>query len=116
FTPWEQRWQAAPSTSDGTFEAEGFAERTVASDLNFWSEPALGARDRLRTCFRLELPEAPADTFALQFLLQSPDDPSLLITAAEAWSTKGRSLAKLGRAFREPQESLLQALGRSARV
>ncbi|MDH5491009.1 MAG: DEAD/DEAH box helicase [Myxococcales bacterium] len=116
FTPWEQRWQAALTSSDGTFEAEGFAERTVANDLGSWSEPALGARDRLRACFRLELPEADGDPFALRFLLQSPDDPSLLITAAEAWSTKGRSLAKLGRAFRDPQESLLQALGRAARV
>lgn len=115
-TPWEQRWQAALSTGDGTFETEGFAERSVAGDLGSWSEPALGARDRLRACFRLELPEADGEPFALRFLLQSPDDPSLLITAAEAWGTKGRSLAKLGRAFRDPQESLLEALGRAARV
>ncbi len=52
----------------------------------------------------------------LRFLLQSPDDPSLLVTAAEVWSTKGRRLAKLGRAFRDPQESLLEALGRAARL
>lgn len=115
-TPWEQRWRSALEGSDSTFEAEGFAERTLAEDLGGWSQPALGARDRLRACFRLELPEADHDSFTLRFLLQSPDDPSLLVSAAEVWSTKGRNLAKLGRAFRDPQESLLDALGRAARV
>jgi hypothetical protein len=116
FTPWEERWRSALAAGDGTFEAVGFAERTLAGDLGSWSEPALGARDQLRACFRLELPEADGEPFVLRFLLQAPDDPSLLVTAAEAWGTNGRRLAKLGRAFRNPQESLLEALGRSARV
>ncbi|MDD9943040.1 MAG: DEAD/DEAH box helicase [Myxococcales bacterium] len=116
FTPWEERWRAALSAGDGTFEVEGFAERSVAGDLGSWSEPVLGAPDRLRACFRLELPEGDGHPFVLRFLLQSPNDPSLLISAAEAWSTRGRRLAKLGRAFRDPQESLLAALGRAARV
>jgi hypothetical protein len=116
YTPWEQRWRSALQAGDGTFETEGFAERTVAEDLEQWSRPALGSRDRLRACFRLELPEADHDPFTLRFLLQSPDDPSLLVTASEVWSTRGRNLAKLGRAFRDPQESLLEALGRAARL
>ena len=116
FTPWERRWEAALSAGDGAFETEGFGERTLLDDLGSWSEPAVGARDRLRACFRLELPETDGAAFLLRFLLQSPDDPSLLVTATEVWSTKGRSLAKLGRAFRDPQESLLEALGRAARV
>jgi SNF2-related domain/SNF2 Helicase protein len=52
----------------------------------------------------------------LRFLVQSPDDPSLLVPAAEVWSATGSSLHKLGRAFRDPQESLLEALGRAARL
>jgi superfamily II DNA or RNA helicase len=116
YTPWEQRWRAALSGGDGTFESEGFAERALAEDLAGWSQPALGRRDRLRACFRLELPTADRQPFTLRFLLQSPDDPSLLVTAAEVWRTKGRSLATLGRAFRDPQESLLEALGRAARL
>jgi SNF2-related domain/SNF2 Helicase protein/Helicase conserved C-terminal domain len=116
FTPWEERWEAALSTGDGAFKTEGFGERALLDDLGSWSEPALGARDRLRACFRLELPEADGEAFALRFLLQSPDDPSLLVAAAEVWRTRGPSLAKLGRAFREPQESLLQALGQAARL
>ncbi|WP_437716084.1 DEAD/DEAH box helicase [Sorangium sp. So ce448] len=113
---WADRWRTALAGSQRSFEAAGFAERSVVDDLERWSEPALGARDRLRACFRLELPLADGAPFLLRFLLQSPDDPSLLVPAAEAWKTKGRSLEKLGRAFRDPQESLLEALGRAARL
>lgn len=113
---WDQRWQAALVGPERDFEPQGFAERSVVESLSRWSEPALGARDRLRACFRLELPDGDGDAFVLRFLLQSPDDPSLLVPASEVWSTKGRSLQKLGRAFRDPQESLLEALGRAARL
>jgi superfamily II DNA or RNA helicase len=113
---WDQRWRAALAGPQRSFETQGFAERSVVEELERWSEPALGARNRLRACFRLELPDADGDPFVLRFLLQSPDDPSLLVLASEVWKTKGRSLEKLGRAFRDPQESLLEALGRAARL
>src|SRR5690606_3838552 len=114
--PWDERWRAALGTSQRSFETEGFAERSVVDDRTRWSVPALGARDRLRACFRLELPTDDREPFTLRFLLQSPDDPSLLVPAAEVWTTRGRTLQKLGRAFRDPQESLLEALGRAARL
>ncbi len=113
---WSERWRTALGGTQRGFETGGFAERSVAEDIERWSGPALGARDRLRACFRLELPASDGAPFTLRFLLQSPDDPSLLVPAAEAWRTKGRSLEKLGRAFRDPQESLLEALGRAARL
>ncbi|HEU5072817.1 MAG TPA: DEAD/DEAH box helicase [Polyangiaceae bacterium] len=113
---WGTRWRAALSGPERSFAAQGFAERSVVDELERWSEPALGARDRLRGCFRLELPAADAEPFLLRFLLQSPDDPSLLVPASDAWKTQGRHLEKLGRAFRDPQESLLEALGRAARL
>ncbi len=113
---WEQRWRAALEGPQRTFDTIGFAERSVVDELEHWGEPAVGARDRLRACFRLDLPESDLDPFVLRFLLQSPDDPSLLVPASEVWKTTGRSLAKLGRAFRDPQESLLEALGRAARL
>ncbi len=113
---WAERWQTALRGAERSFETDGFAERSVASELARWSEPALGARDRLRACFRLELPEEDGEPFVLRFLLQSPDDPSLLVPASDVWKTKGRSLEKLGRAFRDPQESLLEALGRAVRL
>lgn len=113
---WETRWRAALTGVDGRFEARGFRERSVVDDVARWSAPALGARDRLRACFRLEAPSEDERPFVLRFLLQSPDDPSLLVAASEVWQTRGRSLARLGRAFRDPQEALLEALGRAARL
>jgi hypothetical protein len=112
---WE-RWQTALSSNDASFGKDDFGERRVAQELSRWSQPLLGARDRLRACFRFELPEGQSQAFVLRFLLQSPDDPSLLVPASEVWSTGGRSLEKLGRAFRDPQESLLEALARAARL
>jgi hypothetical protein len=113
---WHERFRDALATPDRAFEPSGFSERSVIEDVARWSEPAMGARDRLRACFRLEPPNADREPFTLRFLLQSPDDPSLLIEAADVWKTRGRSLEKLGRAFRDPQESLLEALGRAARL
>jgi hypothetical protein len=113
---WDGRWRTALGTSQRSFETDGFAERSVVDDLIRWSEPALGARDRLRACFRLELPIGDREPFTLRFLLQSPDDLSILVPASEVWKTKGRNLEKLGRAFRDPQESLLEALGRASRL
>jgi hypothetical protein len=116
YSPWEQRWRAALAGTECSFATEGFAERSLTEDLERWSAAAVGARDQLRACFRLELPEAGGEAFTLRFLLQSPDDPSLLVLATDVWKTKGRSLEKLGRAFRDPQESLLAALGRASRL
>lgn len=113
---WPDRWRTALGGAQSSFETNGFAERSLVDDLARWSEPALGARDRLRACFRLELPADEGEPFVLRFLLQSPDDPSLLVPASDVWKTKGRSLEKLGRAFRDPQESLLEALGRASRL
>jgi superfamily II DNA or RNA helicase len=113
---WAERWRTALEGPERRFETAGFAERSVADELERWSEPALGARDRLRACFRLELPPKDGEPFVLRFLLQSPEDPSLLVAAADVWKTSGRSLERFGRAFRDPQESLLEALGRAVRL
>jgi SNF2 family DNA or RNA helicase len=113
---WEARFSAALSGKQKTFDARGFGERSLEGELARWSEPALGARDRLRACFRLELPEPAASPFRLRFLLQSPDDPSLIVPASDVWRTQAASLEKLGRAFRDPQETLLEALGRASRL
>ncbi len=113
---WTERWRTALSGTRRSFETDGFAERSVVDELERWSEPALGARDRLRACFRLELPAVDGEPFLLRFLLQSPDDPSLIVPAGDVWKTNGRRMEKLGRAFRDPQESLLEALGRASRL
>jgi superfamily II DNA or RNA helicase len=111
---WDQRWRSALAGAEPRFEPQGFAERSVLDELERWSEPLLGRGDRLRACFRLELPEPGREAFVLRFMLQSPEDPSLLVLASEIWQVSGQTLQRLGKAFREPQEALLEALGRAA--
>ncbi|WP_438020459.1 DEAD/DEAH box helicase [Sorangium sp. So ce315] len=114
-TPWEHRLVLALTGERRAFATEGLAERALVADLDAWVRPALGACDALRACFRLELPEGDRG-FALGFLLQATDDPSLLVPAADVWKARGRTLKALGRAFSDPQEALLGALGAAARL
>ncbi|MGK3963712.1 SNF2-related protein [Sorangium sp. So ce118] len=113
--PWEHRLVLALTGERRSLATEGLAERSLAADLDAWVRPALGACDALRACFRLELPEGDR-SFALGFLLQATDDPSLLVPAADVWKARGRTLKALGRAFSDPQEALLGALGAAARL
>jgi len=83
----------------------------------------------LRTCFRLSPPpEPPADAasdatqapaadepWRLEFLLQAADDPSLIVPADEVWRAKG-PLKVLRRTVDNPQERLLEDLGRALRI
>ncbi|MBP9084847.1 MAG: DEAD/DEAH box helicase [Kofleriaceae bacterium] len=119
---WPTRFSNALTSHDASFEAAGFAERRVPEEIARWSAPAIGAADRLRACFRLEIVDAKgalaAKTapFVLRFFLQAPDDPSLQVSAREVWLTRGDRLQQFGKAFRDPQEALLEALGRAARL
>lgn len=119
---WEHRlFRALTDPDDASFEPEGFVERSLLDDLERWVEPALGVADRPRTCFRLELPSETTSArtppaFQLRFLLQAPDDPSLIVDADDIWSQSQERLAKLGRAFSDPQESLLRSLALAGRL
>ncbi len=72
---WESRWRAAPGGPEHISTRAVSPKRTLLSDLEHWSEPALGGHDRLRACFRLELPETDRAPFIWRFMLQSPADP-----------------------------------------
>ncbi len=124
-SPWELRLVDALRGPDATFRSEGFQERTLLSEFEAWSRPALGAEPGLpRMCFRLELPqEQPlvrrrhsTDTFPLRFFLQAPDDPSLLVPASEVFQGQGEGLGRLGCAPPVAEEILLRSLAMSARL
>ncbi len=104
------------SAADAQFDTDSFAERTLLDDLDGWSRPAFGLHDRLRICFRLELPAADHGDFLLVYLLQAPDDPSLIVPASEVWRGASGHLHGLGAAFHNPRQWLLEALGRAARL
>jgi superfamily II DNA or RNA helicase len=115
-SPGERRWLAAWQRANMRFGPYGSDRRAAARDVERLATPGPGARRGLRVCFRLELPEDDRDLFRLRFLLQSPDDPSLLVSAAEVWNPGRRTRSLLGRMSRSPREALLEELGRAARI
>lgn len=101
---------------------------TLVDALDAWhAEATSGAA--VRVCFRLTFlpelepdepdatgvpePAADGDAWLLEFLLQPLDEPSLLVTAADAWRDRS---APLRRWTHHPQERLIAGLGRAARL
>ncbi|MCC6167927.1 MAG: DEAD/DEAH box helicase, partial [Caldilineaceae bacterium] len=60
--------------------------------------------------------DGPAQPWALHYLLQDREDPSLLVPAAEVWQGRGAVTAALGRRMEHAQEVLLTGLGFAARL
>jgi SNF2 family DNA or RNA helicase len=128
------RWRAALFDADAAPREDGGGtgwERMHAA-LGGWSRPLAPAAARgLRTCFQLSPPVDPAldleaaaerveeggdpAAWRLDFLLQAADDPSLLVPAAQVWRARG-PLKVLRRTLEQPQERLLEDLGRALRL
>ncbi len=76
-----------------------------------------------RLCFRLDPPDYGDDKngddsarWSLRYLLQSLEDPSLMVAASEVWRERGRMLSDLDARLDHAQEKLLAGLGRAARL
>jgi SNF2 family DNA or RNA helicase len=115
---------AALSSENSALEAAG----DFIQQFRNWSQPPDSYRGgNARICFRLQPPPKPAgegaslagggsETWALQYLLQAEDDPSLLVPARTVWRERGADLKFLNRKFEHPQERLLAGLGAAERV
>ncbi|HEY2270686.1 MAG TPA: DEAD/DEAH box helicase, partial [Streptosporangiaceae bacterium] len=96
---------AAPRDED---EAAG-----LAAELGGWLDGARIPAGPVRTCFRLAEPdETDGDPWRVEFALQSADDPSLMVSAADVWDGLGSGMAPGG----DPVEELLAGLGAAARL
>jgi intein/homing endonuclease len=71
--------------------------------------------ESFRITFRLEPPADAGAPWALSYMLQATDDPSLLVPAAQLWRERGDLFTYLDRRFDRPQERLLRGLGFAAR-
>ncbi|HCP61933.1 MAG TPA: hypothetical protein DIU14_05610, partial [Actinobacteria bacterium] len=85
-----------------------------------WHRSGLRAAGPIRTCFRLVPPDGrdqpeQDEPWRVEFLLQSTEDPSLLVPAERVWRA-GRRLPAFGGTVEEPQERLLEDLGRAVRL
>jgi superfamily II DNA or RNA helicase len=85
----------------------------LAAELGGWLDGARIPAGPVRTCFRLAEPDAPeGDPWRVEFALQSADDPSLMVSAADVWDGLGSGMAPGG----DPVEELLAGLGAAARL
>jgi non-specific serine/threonine protein kinase len=137
-----EEWHDSLMTTDTAPREDGPGWKRLHEALGAWSRPLAPAAARgLRTCFRLTPPPDPAaedgdaaedneavegedssremeggaDEWRLDFLLQAADDPSLLVPAAEVWRSRG-PLRVFRRTLEQPQERLLEDLGRAVRL
>jgi SNF2 family DNA or RNA helicase len=127
-----EAWREALFAPERAPREGGRGWERVEAALAAWSRPlAAATAGGLRTCFQLTAPAlqtadvdaaverleagADAEAWRLDFLLQAADDPSLLVPAAEVWKSRG-ALKVLGRTAEQPQERLLEDLGRALRL
>jgi superfamily II DNA or RNA helicase len=127
--PVAERWTAALAGADAQVPVTTPQDEAEAADLaaalDSWRAAAQVPAGPVRTCFRLVEPEtagpdplpvsAPPDAWTVEFALQSTDDPSLLLPAADIWSgAAAGGWAAAG--IKHPEEDLLAGLGTASRL
>lgn len=122
--PAVENWLTALTAPDGRFDVESGEFDVLAQKLRPWDDVGVGTVGPARATFRLsevecetdagegEGEEATGSAWQLEFLLQSTEDPSLLVGAEQAWNDDG----SLRRWLDRPQELLLSELGRASRI
>lgn len=98
--------------------------KQLHEQIENWQRPVrVTTTTPFRLCFRLEEPEEEAvaarpkssrKPWHLRYLLQAADDPSLLVSAADAWTARGRQSAIFKRTSFDVREYLLSSLGQAA--
>jgi SNF2 family DNA or RNA helicase len=106
-----EQWLYALRSPDGDLAGDRRELERFAQQIRQWRRPLdLGAPFRLT--FQLDEPEA-GDHWNLGYYLQATEDPSLLVSTAEAWEPKGQVKKILAKGGFHPREYLLSALGQA---
>ncbi|HWS33970.1 MAG TPA: DEAD/DEAH box helicase, partial [Actinoplanes sp.] len=105
------RWLSA-LTGDPALPGAADADlRDLRRALDDWMRAANEANGPIRVSFRLIEPGEDSDEWALEFALQSAEDPGLYLPARALW--EGERFPGLPR---QPDETLLAGLGRAVRL
>jgi hypothetical protein len=121
--PVSERYVVALTTTDARVEVETPRDEAeaaeLAAELSGWLDSARMPSGPVRTCFRLVEPapggDAADDRWRVEFALQSTEDLSLMLSAAEVWAGSA-GLGSVGSAGVDPVEQLLAGLGGAARL
>jgi len=136
-----ERWLRALSSDDPTLVLSAKERKAFSAAMHAWLDQLrpTTAEAPFRTLFKLDPPfardnasasgedqeegaedakgdDARPTTWHLSFHLQANDDRSLLIPAEKVWQERSSTLTFLKRQFENPQERLLEDLGRASRV
>jgi SNF2 family DNA or RNA helicase len=110
--PLADRWAVALTAADPALpDAKPAEVAELAKALGDWLRAASDAHGPIRVSFRLVEPVPGRDDWGLEFALQSAEDPSLYLPAADLWAG-GRMPGLAAR----PDETLLAGLGRAVRL
>jgi SNF2 family DNA or RNA helicase len=110
--PLPDRWIAALTDPDPALpDARPEEVRDLGVALGDWMRAAHEANGPTRVSFRLSEPGPETDEWGLEFALQSAEEPSLYLPAAEMW--EGGRFPGLPQ---RPDEMLLAGMGRAVRL
>ncbi|MGH9128221.1 MAG: SNF2-related protein [Acidimicrobiales bacterium] len=110
-----EAWLDALVAAEPAFSAEVGEVDKLVTLLDEWRASADVSTGPVQLCLRLSSPAGDDEPWRLELLLQSVEDPSLLITAADAWDADG-PLSVLDGVVEHPAERLLEGLGKAARL
>ena len=122
--PLAERYVASLTSTDARVDVVTPREETeaaaLAAELDAWLDrarvPGQGSGP-VRTCFRLAEPLEPGeDPWRVEFALQSTEDPSLMISAADIWAADAWAGQGPVGPGGDPVEELLAGLGAAARL
>ncbi|EFO81208.1 SNF2-related helicase [Oscillochloris trichoides DG-6] len=110
-------WMVALLDRDASLHLRGREADELFRAWKAWAGQEQAAGDEtFRITFRLEAPSDPYSPWALRYMLQAIDDPSLLIPATQIWRERGQHFIYLDRRFTHPQERMLRGLAFAARL
>lgn len=114
---WMERLFCADSGQRSAPHAGESADQAVKNEIGAWHAKLRQKHSRgFRACFRLQEPDEERNPWRLEFLLQSTEDPSLLVAAPELW----KNPVRVRRLFKTTSENLhdafLEDLGRATVV
>ena len=114
-------WPHALLRSDATLAGSDSQVSRLVQSHRAWLRSLYAAGDaHFRVAYRLEAPAQQSvsqhDGWMLHYLIQSRDDPSLLVPANALWQKQRSSIDALGARLENPQEMLLTGLGHTARL
>ena len=112
--PVAERYVAALTSTDARVEVatprDEAEAAALAAELAAWLDSARMPSGPVRTSFRLIEPRDEADAWRVEFALQSTQDPSLMLPAADVWA------GAVGLGSGDPVEQLLAGLGGAVRL